>query len=317
MTFRRQDEAERECRHITDQVAVRAALRVELEIGMNVRSRKRSGTPERMFGRPTCEYLEDVMTSPDQPGQPSQETREPSQDTLRQLAGRFSLRRGNSAWLGITLSLIALVAVSAALIAVAAGGGTHQATSSASGGLSTAAGAAPGGIKASQAPSGISKAKANVPSAAQVAESGGALSLPANMQSRVITWQFSPGGTRLAAVSSLFGTALQERGLRQYQQMKHTCTQLAHSVSTAQAGPPIPVAAMQILYGQALAELARGTAECQTAITAKPRGDESLEVHVDAALLRQSVSELAAGARDIFRSTAEIEIVSRQLPPGR
>ena len=252
------------------------------------------------------------MTSPDQPGQPSQETHEPSQDTLRQPAGRFSLRRGNGAWVGITLSLIALVAVSAALVAVAAGGGTHQATSSASGGPSTAAGAPPGGIKASQAPSGISKAKGNVPSAAQVAESGGALSLPANAQSRVITWQFSNGGTRLAAVSSLFGTALQERGLRQYLQMKYTCTQLAHSVSTAQAGPPIPVAAMQILYGQALAELARGAADCQTAITAKPRGDESLEVHVNAALLRQSVSELAAGARDIFRSTAEIEIVSRQ-----
>jgi hypothetical protein len=38
MTLRRQDEAERECRHITDRVAVRAALRVEPEIGMNVRS---------------------------------------------------------------------------------------------------------------------------------------------------------------------------------------------------------------------------------------------------------------------------------------
>ncbi len=155
------------------------------------------------------------MTSPDQPGQPSQETHEPSQDTLRQPAGRFSLRRGNSAWLGITLSLTALVAVSAALIAVATGSGTHQATSSASGGPSTAAGAAPGSIKAIQAPSGISEAKGNFPSAAQVAESGGALSLPANMQNRVITWQFSPGGSRLAAMSSLFGTALQERGLRQ------------------------------------------------------------------------------------------------------
>src|SRR5260370_36725013 len=110
-----------------------------------------------MFGRPICEYLEDVMTSPDQPGQPSQETHEPSQDTLRQPAGRFSLRRGNSAWLGITLSLTALVAVSAALIAVATGSGTHQATSSASGGPSTAAGGRPGTHKATPAPSGITE----------------------------------------------------------------------------------------------------------------------------------------------------------------
>src|SRR5258708_30363951 len=118
-----------------------------------------------MFGRPICEYLEDVMTSPDQPGQPSQETHEPSQDTLRQPAGRFSLRRGNSAWLGITLSLTALVAVSAALIAVATGSGTHQATSSASGGPSTPAGAAPRRIKAIQAPSGLSRDERHIPPA--------------------------------------------------------------------------------------------------------------------------------------------------------
>src|SRR5258708_21468552 len=108
-----------------------------------------------MFGRPICEYLEDVMTSPDQPGQPSQETHEPSQDTLRQPAGRFSLRRGNSAWLGITLSLTALVAVSAALIAVATGSGTHHATSSASGRPSTAARAAAGHLKTLHAPPGL------------------------------------------------------------------------------------------------------------------------------------------------------------------
>src|SRR5258708_29032758 len=148
-----------------------------------------------MFGRPICEYLEDVMTSPDQPGQPSQETHEPSQDTLRQPAGRFSLRRGNSAWLGITLSLTALVAVSAALIAVATGSGTHQATSSASGGPSTAAGAAPGSIKAIQAPSGISEAKSNFPSAAQVAESGGALTPPAPLPKPPHTCRLPPPAT--------------------------------------------------------------------------------------------------------------------------
>src|SRR5258708_28796168 len=112
------------------------------------------------------------MSSPDQPGQPSQETHEPSQDTLRQPAGRFSLRRGNSAWLGITLSLTALVAVSAALIAVATGSGTHQATSSASGGPSTAAGAAPCSIKAIQAPTGTIAAERDFPSAPHGAQSG-------------------------------------------------------------------------------------------------------------------------------------------------
>jgi hypothetical protein len=267
---------------------------------------------------------EDAMTDPgrlDQPaedsGEPTQEARELSQDTQQKPTGRFSLPRHKRTWLGITLSLIALAGVSAALIAVASGG-THQASSGGTSAATGGASAASGSIKApqvDQAPSsssGSSKAKTKVPSAAQVAESGGALSLSASMHSRVVAWQFGPGGTRLAAVSSLFGTALQERGLRQYSQMKYTCIQLAHSVSTAQAGPPIPVAAMQTLYGNALAELAKGAADCQAAITVKPDGDENQDVHVGASLLQQSVSELAAGARDIFRSTAEIEIASRQ-----
>lgn len=247
--------------------------------------------------------------------EPTQEAHEPSRDTQQQPEGRFSRLRNQSARIGLTLSLVALAGVSAALIAVAVGGGTHQATSGGTSAATGAASAAPGSIKAdqvSQASHNSSKAKGKVPSAAQVAESGGALSLSANMHSRVITWQFGPGGTRLAAVSSLFGTALQQRGIREYPEMKNTCTQLAQSVPTAQAGPPIPVAAMQVLYRKALAELAKGAADCQAAITSKPNGDESLEVHVDASLLDQSVSELAAGARDIFRSTAEIEIASRQ-----
>jgi hypothetical protein len=268
---------------------------------------------------------EDAMTDPGQLDEPAEDSSEPAQeahalpeDTRQQPAGRLSVPRSKRAWLGIALSLIALVGVSAALIAVAIGGGTHQATSggtsAATGGASTAS----GGIKApqvNQAPSSSSKAstaKAKVPSAAQVAESGGAISLPASMDSRVVRWQFGPGGTHLAAVSSLFGTALQQRGLRQYPLMKQTCTQLARSVPTAQAGPPIPIAAMQTLYVQALTELAKGAADCQAAITVTPDGDESVQLHVNAGLLDQSVSELAAGSRDIFRSTAEIEIASRQ-----
>src|SRR5258708_36526680 len=132
--------------------------------GMNVRSGKRSGSPDRMFGRPTCESLEDEMTSPDQSGHRHRTTQE-------QPAGRFSLPRGKSAWIGITLSLIALVAVSAALVAVAIGGGTHQATS---GGPSPAAGAAPRTTKGHPAPNGPRMRKRHVLSAAKFAASEGA-----------------------------------------------------------------------------------------------------------------------------------------------
>ena len=268
------------------------------------------------------------MTSTGQLGQASEDSNEPPQeaheslrDTRRRPVGRFSLPRNKRTWLWLILSLIALAGV-----ALAVAGGNHQATS---GGTSAATGgapAAPGSIKASQgnqAPNSSSKAsrvnqtpnsskpKGKVPSAAQVAESGGALSLPANMQSRVVAWQSGPGGTHLAAVTHLFGDALQAGADRQYFEMKSACIQLTHGVSTAEAGPQIPVAAMQMLYGRALAELAKGAADCQAAITMKPE-DEDVGTKVNATMRQQAESELAAGARDIFRSTAEIEIASRQ-----
>lgn len=229
------------------------------------------------------------------------------QDGLVQSARRFLLSGNRMAWRRIILSLIALTAASAALIAIVSSGGSRQASSS-----SSANRPGPGTIPASSAPSSaVGPAKSNIPSTAKVAENAGALMVPASMRRRVMTWQFGRGGTRLAAVSSLYGIALQERALRQYPQMKSTCVQLARSVRAAQGGPPIPVAAMQTLYGKALAELAQGAADCQAAIRVRP-GDESVTFHLNAVLLSQSVSDLAAGSRDIFGSTAEIEIMSRQ-----
>jgi hypothetical protein len=94
--------------------------------------------------------------------------------------------------------------------------------------------------------------------------------------------------------------------------MRFACTQLAMSVATAAAGPKIPDAAMQELYAKALTDLANGAADCRTAISIKPTGDETTEANVDTARLHQSTSELSAGATNIFRATAEIEIIGRQ-----
>jgi hypothetical protein len=263
------------------------------------------------------------MTSPRQPGQPS-DTHEPSEETLKlsqnaqQPARRLSLSRNKSGWLWITLSLIALAGLSTALITVVIGGGTRQPTSGQAtpGGSSvvpgTATGVTSGSSKVGQVPTGTSTAKGKVTSAAQLAESGGALSLSAGMQSRAANWQSGPGGTDLTAVSTRLGDALQAAGIRQYSAMKYACARLASSVPTAQAGPQIPDAAMQKLYAKALAELAKGAASCRSAVSSKTSGDETVETHIDPTLLRLSISELAAGARDVFRSTAEIEIASRR-----
>jgi hypothetical protein len=264
------------------------------------------------------------MTSPDQQGQPSRDEHEPLEHT-RQLGGRSRRSRRKSARLWIGLSVIAVVGLAGALISIATGG-THQDASSVSslpgatsgttnstdgGGTvnSTDGGTVPKGT--STVPKGTSTAKAKVVSAAQLAENGGAISVPASSQSSAASWQSGPGGRDLTAVSSRLGAALQAGGIRQYAQMKYACGQLASSVATAQAGPQIPDAAMQKLYTTALAELAKGAANCQTAISVKPE-DESVETHVDTAMLNLSTSELSAGATDVFRSTAEIEIISRQ-----
>jgi hypothetical protein len=265
------------------------------------------------------------MTDPDQPEQPAkdgseplQEAHKPTPDTRPQPTSRFSMPRNKQAWLGITLSLLALAGVTAALIAVATGGGNKTAsgapstaTGTATSG-STASGTAPSNSKAGQAHNGVSKSKDNVTSAAQLAESGGALSLPTNAKNLVLTWHAGRGGADLATVSSQVGTVLQSGGIRQYAMMKNACGQLLGGVSGAQGAPPIPVAAMQKLYARALAELAKGAADCRTAISTTPDGDETVKTVVNATLLHQSTSELAAGADDIFRATAQIEIASRQ-----
>ena len=94
--------------------------------------------------------------------------------------------------------------------------------------------------------------------------------------------------------------------------MRYACTQLGSSVATAAAGPQIPDAAMQRLYTKALTELAKGAADCRAAISVKPSGDETNETNVDTTKLHQSTSELSAGATDIFRATAQIQIIARQ-----
>jgi hypothetical protein len=259
------------------------------------------------------------MTSPDQPVPRSQDDHEVTEGADEPSAGaeqpttESSLRPPRSAWLRVMLAVIAFVGLSAVLIGVLIGIGTDQTK------LSGGSGGAPGpttggGIAATNARTSTTQAKGNVISAAKVAENGGALSLPSSMKRPAVNWEAGHGGKDLAAVSRWFGDALQAGGIRQYWTMRHACAQLTGSAATAEAGPKIPEPVMQTLYARALAELARGAEDCLAAITFKPHGDESVETHVDATLLHLSISELAAGARDIFRATAEIEIVSSQHP---
>lgn len=262
------------------------------------------------------------MTSPDQPGPPPHDARVLSGDadgtaqgTSQHRAGRSSLSRNKTGWLRITLAAIAAVGLSAALITVITGGGAHQTTSggpAASSGSAVAPGITVGSNHVRRPPKGISTSKNEATSAARLAASGGALRVPRGMKSALAAWESGPGGKDLAVVSTRFGSALQAAGIRQYSAMRYACVRLARSVPTAQSGPQIPDVAMQRLYARALADLAKGAADCQRAVSSEPGGDETVQTQVNPTLFRLSMSELAAGARYIFRATAEIAILGRQ-----
>jgi hypothetical protein len=254
------------------------------------------------------------MTSHDQPEETGQPTgRFPgSHNRSRPPGSRFKKRR---LWAG--LSVIAVVGLSAGLIMYAVGG-THQAASASSSSSSSSSGSAGAAVGAAASSAGTaskggtSATKGKVISAAKLAQKGGALTPPTNNQSHVVSWQSGVGGRDLTAVSARLGAALQAGGIKQYTPMKAACTQLARSVTAAQAGPQIPDTAMQSLYTKALSDLTKGAADCQTAISIKATGDETTQANVDMPSLRQATAELSAGATDIFRATAEIEILSRQ-----
>lgn len=258
------------------------------------------------------------MTNPDQQGQ-SPDYYQPYQDAP-QRTDRSSRSRGSNgsprprhkrARLWIGLAVVVLIGLGGALITLTTSGTNQTAANGSSGSVTSAGTVNPTGAS-STVPKGTSKTKGKVISAAKLAQNGGALHLPADDQAQVASWQAGVGGRDLTAVSSQLGNALQAAGVRQYASMRYACTQLAANVAKAEAGPPIPDAAMQTLYAKALGELAKGAAGCQAAISAKQNGDESVQTHVDTTRLNRSISELSAGSTNLFRSTAEIEIASRQ-----
>jgi hypothetical protein len=254
-----------------------------------------------------------MMTSSDREGGPPRGDHD-SLDEAQRIPRRSQSRatsRFKRARVSIGLLVLGLAGLSAALVYIASSGEAHQTPSSGA----SVAGAASGTTNSAgggTVPRGTSITNKQVISAAKLAQSGGALSLPGNMQNSVTSWQAGPGGKDLTALSTQIGTALQAAGIRQYATMRYACAQLASNVAAAEAGQPIPDAAMQNLYARALADLAKGAADCRLAISVKPDGDEFVATYVDKTMLNQSISELSVGATDVFRSTAEIEIASRQ-----
>jgi hypothetical protein len=128
---------------------------------------------------------------------------------------------------------------------------------------------------------------------------------PPGHKRQILRWDAGPGGQALAAVGEQMGTAMQSAGLKQYAPMKLACTQLASDISTAQAGPPIPDAAMQRLYAKTLAGLSHAAADCRTSISIHADGEDT-QIHVNKRLLSRSRVEFAAASAKLYRATGEI-----------
>jgi hypothetical protein len=133
-----------------------------------------------------------------------------------------------------------------------------------------------------------------------------ALTIPPGLRRQIKHWKAGPGGAALAAVTEQLGSVTLSAGAKLYATTERACASLASSIEPAQAGPPIPDATMQHLYGKALKELSRTAADCQHAISVAPEGAENIQVHVDKALLQQALTEFAAESQKLYQATAEI-----------
>jgi hypothetical protein len=91
--------------------------------------------------------------------------------------------------------------------------------------------------------------------------------------------------------------------------MRIACVSLGSAVAAAKADPPIPDIALERWYGLALKTLTAAAADCRTAISVRPYGDEDVKVYENPALLRQSMSEFASGAKDLYHATIDMNAV--------
>ena len=136
------------------------------------------------------------------------------------------------------------------------------------------------------------------------------LTWPPRLNHQVRRWAAGAGGTALANVETEMGTAMQSAGLKMYVPMRQACATLASDVSTARTGPPVPDGAIQRLYLRALAGLSRAAANCQAAITVRA-GDETVDAHVNQALLTRTRLEFAAMSERLYRATAALRSLPR------
>jgi hypothetical protein len=137
-----------------------------------------------------------------------------------------------------------------------------------------------------------------------------ALQVPSGRQHQMLLWKKGPGGVAWSAVTTQLGEAMQTAGVRLYPTLRVSCTTLGSSVQSAQAAPPIPDSAMQRMYASVLAGLSTAAADCRSAISVHPDGDEGMRINLNKDLLNRSLAQFAADSKKLYTATAAIRALS-------
>lgn len=231
-------------------------------------------------------------------GKTSDPPEEPEEHSQLREPGRFVLQ-WSSRQLQVTVAVLALVACIAVLA-------PHLPGRS---GVITSGSYSRHSVSNAEAP-GTSAAKSRSATTKLVPRTSEQLAtevhVPANIAVALRTWDKGPGGKTLAQISNDVGIALQSGGMKIYGAMKTACENLAMSINAAGTSSPIPDEAMQIKYSSALSVLAKGAANCRSAISERPEGDENLSIEKNPTLLHLAQSELGSGIENLFGVTSFI-----------
>lgn len=136
--------------------------------------------------------------------------------------------------------------------------------------------------------------------------------VPTALAAELRSWNTGSAGRALSQITTEVGTALQSSGRKSYVTMKSACGNLATSISAAGTLAPIPDATMQGQYSSALTALAKAAADCRSAISTQPAGDEYVRATTNPTVLQLAQSELSSG----IKSLAAITIVINAATPG-
>jgi hypothetical protein len=138
-----------------------------------------------------------------------------------------------------------------------------------------------------------------------------AMKVAPNLAAMLRKWNAGSGGAALDKVSSYMTGAAQSGALKMIAAMKQECSSLAAAVLAASAKPRIPNTTIQAWYVTALQELTKAAADCQGAISVQSSA-ENLQTEEKPALLHQAQTELAVGAKDLYRVTVQLAAADRE-----